>query len=78
MVGIYWALGEAKLEKFMKELFVIFFTTIQFTCKSPKRRIAYLDLNFSLQNGLVTTDLDTKSTDCHQYRSIVVPHIQII
>ena len=32
-----------------------------------KRRVAFLNLNFSLDNGSITTDLHTKSTDCYQY-----------
>ena len=31
-----------------------------------KTRVAFLDLNVSLENGLITTDLHTKSTDFHQ------------
>ena len=38
-----------------------------FTYESSKKRVAFLDLNASLENGSVTTDLHTKSTDCHQY-----------
>ena len=32
-----------------------------------EKSVAFLDLNVSLENGSVTTDLHTKSTDCHQY-----------
>ena len=32
-----------------------------------KKRVAFLDLNVSLENDSVTTDLHTKSTDCHRY-----------
>ena len=37
------------------------------TYEPSKKRVAFLDLNVSLENGSVTTDLHTKSTDCHQY-----------
>ena len=49
--------GEAELKKFMEGL----------TYEPSKKRVAFLDLNVSLENGSVTTDLHTKSTDCHQY-----------
>ena len=45
----------------------IFLPNLQFTYKLSKKRVAFLDLNVSLENGSVTTDLHTKSTDCHQY-----------
>ena len=35
--------------------------------KSSQKKIAFLHLNVSLENGCITTDLHTKSTDSHQY-----------
>ena len=32
-----------------------------------KKIVTFLDLNVSLENGSITTDLRTKSTGCHQY-----------
>ena len=61
-----WTQREAELQKFM-ERFNIFLQNLQFTYESSKKRVAFLDLNFSLENGSVTTDLHSKSTDCHQY-----------
>ena len=59
-----WTHGEAKLKKFMEGL-NNFLPNLQFTCESLKKRVTFLDLNVSLENGSVTTDLHTKSTDCH-------------
>ena len=67
-----WTHGEAELKKFMEGL-KNFLPNLKFTYESSKKRVAFLDLNVSLENGSVTTDLHTKSTDT----SIVVPHIQI-
>ena len=51
-------------KKFMEGL--NFLPNLQFTYQSSKKRVAFLDLNVSLENGLVNTDLIIKSTDCHQ------------
>ena len=32
-----------------------------------EKRVTFVDLNVSLENGSVTTDLHTKNTDCPQY-----------
>ena len=61
-----WTHGEAKLKKFM-EAFNKFLPSLQLTYEPSKRRVAFLDFDVSLENGSVTTDLHTKSTDCHQY-----------
>ena len=61
-----WTHGEAELKKFM-EVLNNFSPNLEFTYESSKKRVAFLDLNVSLENGSVTTDLHTKSTDCHQY-----------
>ena len=60
-----WTHGEAELKKFMEGL-NNFLPNLKFTCESSKKRVAFLDLNVSLENGSVTTDLHSKSTDCHQ------------
>ena len=61
-----WTHGEAELKKFMERL-KFFLPNLKFIYESSKKRVAILDLNVSLENGSVTTDLHTKSTDCHQY-----------
>ena len=60
-----WMHGEAELKKFMERL-NNFLPNLQFTYESSKKRVAFLDLNVSLENGSITTDLHTKSTNCHQ------------
>ena len=57
---------EAELKKFMEGP-NNFLPNLRFTYDSSKKRVAFLDINVSLKNGSVTTDLHTKSTDCHQY-----------
>ena len=69
-----WMHGETELKKFMEGL-NNFLPNLQFAYESSKKRVAFYDLNVSLQNGSITTDLHTESTNC---TSIVVPHIQII
>ena len=44
-----------------------FLPNIQFTYDLLKKRVAFLDLNVSLENGSVTSCAQIKSTDCHQY-----------
>ena len=60
-----WTHGEAEVKKFRRRL-IIFLPNLQFTYESSKKRVAFLDLNVSLENGSVTKDLHTKSADCHQ------------
>ena len=55
--------GEAELKKFMEGL-NNFLQKLQFTFESSKNRVAFLDLNISLENGSITSDLHTKNTDC--------------
>ena len=71
-----WTHREAEPKTFMEGL-NNFLPNFKFTSESSKKRVSFLDLNVNLENGSVTTDLHTTSTDCHQY-SIVVSHIQII
>ena len=68
MDGIFfiWMHGEAELKKFMGGL-NNFLPNLQFTYESSKKRVAFLDLNVSLENGSITTDLHTKSKNCYQY-----------
>ena len=61
-----WTHGEAELKRFMEKLNQ-FLPNLKFTYESSQKKVAFLDLNVSLENGCITTDLYTKSTDCHQY-----------
>ena len=51
-----------------------FLPNLQFTYVSLKERVTFLNLNVSLENGSVTTDLHAKKTDT----SIVVRQNQTI
>ena len=46
---------------------IIFCRTFNLHTSHPKKRVAFLDLRASLENGSITTDLHIKSTNCHQY-----------
>ena len=59
-----WTHGEAELKRFMEGL-KIFWLNLLFTYESSKKRVAFLDLNVSLENVSVTTDLHNKNRDCH-------------
>ena len=61
-----WRHGEAELKKSMEGL-NNFLPNIQFTYESSKKKVAFLDLNVSLEHGSTTTDIHIKGTDCHQY-----------
>ena len=50
-----WTHGEAEFKKFMEGL-KNFLPNLKFTYESSKKRVAFLDLNDSLENGSVTTD----------------------
>ena len=54
------------MKKFMEGL-SNFLPNLQFIYDSSKKRVAFLDLNVSAENGSITTDLHTKSTDYCQY-----------
>ena len=45
----------------------IFLPNLKFTYESSQKRLAFLDLNVSPENGCITTDLYIKSAYCHQY-----------
>ena len=66
--GIFLMLahGEAELKRFMEKLNQ-FLPNLKFIRESSLEKVEFLDLNFSLENGCITIDLYTKSTDCHQY-----------
>ena len=61
-----WTHGEAELKRFMEKLNQ-FLPNLKFTYESSQKKVAFLDLNVSFENGCIITYLYTKSTDCHQY-----------
>ena len=66
--------GEAKLKRFMENLNQ-FLPNVKFTYESSQKKVDFLYLNVSLQNGCITTDLYTKSTDCHQNLNCSFAHL---
>ena len=61
-----WTHGEQELQTFLCSLNE-FHTDIKFTYESSKESIAFLDLQVSVKNSKIITDLYVKSTDCHHY-----------
>ena len=55
-----------------------FLPSFQFIYESSKKRLAILDLDVSLGNGSITTDLHTKSTDYYQYLHCSLSHSEHI
>ena len=43
-----------------------FHPNLSFTHETSKERVKFLDLNLSLRNGVISTDLYIKPTDGHQ------------
>ena len=61
-----WAHGEEQLNLFLKDLNE-FSPDLKFTYKTSQNSINFLDLNVSLKNGAIFTDLHIKHTDGHQF-----------
>ena len=60
-----WTHGEGELRLFIMELNNEFSRKMELN-ESSRKRVSFLDLNASLENGSIATDLHTKSTDCRQ------------
>ena len=61
-----WTHGEADPKRFMVKLNQ-FLPNLKFTYESSHKKVAFLDLNVSLENCCITTDLYTKRRNSHQY-----------
>ena len=61
-----WTHGTQELDSFINELNK-FDPNLSFTYETSKEMVNFLDLNVSLRNGAVSTDLYVKPTDGHQY-----------
>jgi hypothetical protein len=61
-----WTHGVEALEEFVAYLNSAH-STIKFTVNWSNDRISFLDTQIILSNGILSTDLYTKSTDTHQY-----------
>ena len=72
-----WTHRETELKRFMENLNQ-FLPNVKFPYESPSKKVAFLDLNVSLGNGVITTDLYTKSSDCHQYLHLSLTHLDHI
>ena len=72
-VFFIWNHGPDKLVSFMTE-FNNYHCNIKFTNESNKENIMFLYLDVSLSGNKLTTDLDTKSTDKHQYLHYTSAH----
>ena len=61
-----WTHGTQELDSFLNELNK-FHPNLSFTYETSKERVNFLDLNLSIRNGAISTDLYIKPTDGHQY-----------
>ena len=66
MIFFIWTHGEKELEKFMSS-FNSFTPNLNFTYKSSKKDISFLDFKVSLSKDKLSTDLHIRPTDFHQY-----------
>ena len=61
-----WTHGTQELDSFLNE-FNKFHPNLSFTYETSKEKVNFLDLNVSMRNGTISTDLYIKPTDGHQY-----------
>ena len=61
-----WTHGTQELDSFLNELNK-FHPNLTFTYETLEERVNFLDLNVSIRNGAISTDLYIKPTDGHQY-----------
>ena len=72
-----WTHGTQELDSFLNELNK-FHPNSSFTYETSKERVNFLDLNVSIWNGAISTDMYIKPTDGHQclnYKSSHPEHI---
>ena len=63
---LIWTGTDEELDTFLKFINSIH-PTIKFTHSISSKALPFLDINISLVNGYLSTDLYTKPTDCHSY-----------
>ena len=61
-----WEHGEELLKEFINEI-NSFHPTIKFTADWSKEKVNFLDVEVTLNNGVLSTDLFVKPTDTHQF-----------
>ena len=64
-----WTRGTQELNSFLNQLNK-FHRNLNFTYETSKERVSFLDLNVSLGNGKISTDLYVKPIDGQQYHRI--------
>ena len=62
----FWTHGQYKLEQLLVDLNK-FHASYKFTYESSRKNVTFLDVDVNFLNGEITTDLQIKDTDCHQY-----------
>ena len=73
-----WAHGEKKLTQFLSEL-NNFHCNLKFTYETFSCTVNFLDLNVSLRNGAINTDLYIKPTSSHPlHMNNSIPHSQAL
>ena len=71
-----WTHGTQELDSFLNG-FNKFHPNLSFTYETSKKRVNFLDLNVSIRNGAISTDLYIKPTDGHQYLDYKSSHQNI-
>ena len=61
-----WEHGEESLKEFINEI-DSFHSTIKVTADWSKEKVNFLDVEVTLKNGVLSTDLFVKPTDTHQF-----------
>ena len=61
-----WEHCEESLKEFINEI-NSFHPTIKFTADWSKEKVNFLDVEVTLKNGVLSTDLFVKPTDTHQF-----------
>ena len=61
-----WTHGTQELDSFLNELNK-FYPNLSFTYETSEERVNFLDLNVSIRNDAISTDLYIKPTGGHQY-----------
>ena len=65
-VFFIWAHGEKSLKEFINEI-NSFHPTIKFTADWSKEKVNFIDVEVTLKNDVLSTDLSVKPTDPHQF-----------
>ena len=65
---VIWLHGQEKWDEFLEHL-NSFHQSIKFVSSDSDKSVPFLDINLTIENGRIETDLYSKPTDCHQYLS---------